>query len=127
MKRFLSIIAIYFLLPVALFAMIQETGILADPVSLPFILFAPYIIGIVVHWFKKYTMDGLTLNFGQYLVQNLYGTVISIVVGLGSLGTMYATAGHGGLFPVTMASWIAAFWIGVGADTINSGVTKNNP
>jgi hypothetical protein len=117
----------YVVLPVSLFAMYQEVPIEIAPASVPYILFAPYVFGILAHWFKKYQLDGLQLGFVPYISQNVTGTLASLVAGLSSLGVMYATEGHGGLFPVTMASWIAAFWIGIGADTINSGMTKAPP
>jgi len=115
------------LVPIVTFGMFQDPGTVIPPASLPFILFVPYLLGIVLHWAKKYMADGLNLNLASYLVGNLIGTIISIVVGLSSLATMYASEGHGGLYPLTLASWIAAFWVGVGADTINSGMTKNKP
>lgn len=119
---------LYFILPTTLFAMFQTDPVPGDTSEFPYILLLPYLIGIIVHWYKNYQLGGVQVNFFSYMFTDLAGTIISLVVGIGSLVGMYAVSGHGGLFPVTIASWLTAFYVGIGADTINSGMsTKPTP
>lgn len=123
MKR-IMLVTILILIPIATFTLYAQTTDPAAPADVPYVLFVPYLLGIIVHWGKKYTMDGVTANLWTWITQNFFSTIVSVVIGIGSLATMYGTDGHGGLFPVTVASWVAAFWVGFGSDSLNNAGTE---
>lgn len=129
LRKFSLIMLFYVVIPVTICGAMMRFqplgGVIGDE-TFPVILLAPYVLGILMHWSKKYSLDNLQLNFGQYLWHNFFGTLLSLMTGLSSVGLIWAGSGHGGLSPVIFpASYLTIFWIGVGADTINSGMTGN--
>lgn len=95
----------------------------AEPVF-PYILLIPYFIGTFVHWIKKY-MENPNMTFINWFLKNIIWSISTIVAGIGSIWAMWLVSGHSGLYPVTIGSWIAVWWIGVGADSFNRAVNGN--
>lgn len=114
MKRSSLIIAMLMVLTALAvhFAMAQP-GDVTPPAGFNYIFFVPYLIGTLLHWFKKYKETGGTVTFGAWYFNNLFMSVTSLAVGV---GTMYLALGGMQSNPQT---WLLAFWNGVGADSIN--------
>jgi len=104
-------------------------------IGFPILLLIPYLLGAFLHWFKKYQLDGMNVTFGAWLFKNIIWSATAFVVGLGSVFVMWASNNYGGLYPITIGSCIAVFWVGFGADSINrtepvtgvSGTARSGP
>jgi predicted MFS family arabinose efflux permease len=92
----------------------------APSAMFPIILFVPYALGVLVHWAKKWKEDSVQNSFGSWFFTNIGLTIGTTIAGVASIWAIYSQVGNGGLYPVTLGSWLAVFYIGLGADSFNS-------
>lgn len=91
----------------------------ADPApSFPFLLLIPYVLGVLAHWLKKYTIEGMGATLWQWLFKNFGWSITSLVAGIVAVWGIY-TANPSALVAGNLGSWIIVFTTAMAADTLN--------
>ena len=120
-------IALLMVLMVVVYAVAQTPAAPTTPsVPFPWVLAVPYFIGVIVHWYKKYKMDGVKIPFSQWYGNNIGFTVSSLVIGWGSVTAIWAM--NPAALPIdNPASYLQIFMLAIGADTVNQSNTGTTP
>lgn len=85
----------------------------------PYILLIPYFVGIFLHWFKKYALEGTGVGLFQWFISSFPWTVGSILGGFAAIYALYVM-NPAAYNPSNPASWFQVITVAWSFDTINS-------
>jgi hypothetical protein len=90
--------------------------------SVPAILWLPFVLGFIAHWFKKYKEDTVTNSFVNYFTTGVTGSISAVVGGFVSFVGLYSM--NPAAYPNSVAGYIGVFLISFTWDSLSNGPGK---
>jgi hypothetical protein len=91
--------------------------------SMPLVLWIPFVLGFVGHWYSAYTRDKITENFFTYFFTGVLNSISAVVGGFVTFAGFYA--GNPDAYPNNFFGWAGVFLISFAWDSLANGGTNS--
>jgi hypothetical protein len=91
--------------------------------SMPLLLWIPFVLGFIGHWYASYVRDKVTINFFAYFGQGVINSITAVVGGFLSFAGLYA--GNPEAYPNNFYGWIGVFLISYAWDSLANGTNNS--
>ena len=87
--------------------------------SMPLILWIPFVLGFIGHWYSAFTRDKVTVNFFTYFFTGVLNSIGAVVGGFVTFAGFYA--GNPDAYPNNFFGWAGVFLISFAWDSLANG------
>jgi hypothetical protein len=87
--------------------------------SMPLLLWVPFFLGFIGHWYSNYTRDKVTDPFVKYFFTGVLNSIAAVVGGFVTFAGFYA--GNPDAYPNNFFGWAGVFLISFAWDSLANG------
>jgi hypothetical protein len=91
--------------------------------SMPWMLWIPFILGFIGHWYSSYMRDKIVANFFVYFFTGVFNSISAVVGGFVTFAGFYA--GNPSAYPNNFFGWASVFLISFAWDSLINGTTNS--